>query len=283
MHFHDPKNVSAGKYSDNSHEMYGIGCLLNRALHVIEGFTAESIAMLMWALATLGVQPGPELMMAISRLEAIGSGEIKVNEMMNRKWKWALATLGLELVPTAPAPGQTNILATSHQESDADAVRVGSLARCGRNPSGDWRGRRRGSDDARQHECTLQSRCGEGGDACRSTTSRADLRLEPAHRGYRKDARTGGGGCFSRGRRTPIRSAPGRIRARLQFRAVDETSRFVQEQGQCFDSVNVSTACCCMAKLHRGDRERGPLDSRVAMSASLLCAQGLKVWEQFGP
>ena len=81
--------------------MQAMDCLLARAVDVIGEFWAQGIAVLMRALATLGVEPPGELMSAMSSRLASVSGELEAKEVL--VLKWALATLGLE--PAVEADG----------------------------------------------------------------------------------------------------------------------------------------------------------------------------------
>ena len=71
-----------------------IPALLARASVTVDSFKPQEVANLMWALATLGVEPGAELVTAMSRRAVASAGEFKPQNVANLMW--ALATLGVE-------------------------------------------------------------------------------------------------------------------------------------------------------------------------------------------
>ena len=63
--------------------MKSIGLLAARATVLEETFNPQNVANLMWALATLGLEPGAELAMAMSRRAVMTAGEFKPLDMAN--------------------------------------------------------------------------------------------------------------------------------------------------------------------------------------------------------
>ena len=68
--------------------------LLARASVTVDSFKPQNVANLMWALATLGVEPGAELATAMSRRAVASAGEFKPQEVANLMW--ALAVISCE-------------------------------------------------------------------------------------------------------------------------------------------------------------------------------------------
>ena len=83
-----------------------ISALLARASEIVNSFKPQNVANLMWALATLGVEPGAELVTVMSRRAVASAGEFKPQNVSNLMW--ALATLGVE-------PGADLAMAMSRQ------------------------------------------------------------------------------------------------------------------------------------------------------------------------
>ena len=71
-----------------------ISALISRASETVGDFKPQGVANLMWALATLGVDPGAELATAMSRRAVASAGEFKPQEVANLMW--ALAVLSCE-------------------------------------------------------------------------------------------------------------------------------------------------------------------------------------------
>ena len=71
-----------------------IPALLARASITVKSFKPQEVANLMWALATLGMDPGAELATVMSRRAVESAGEFKPQEVANLMW--ALATLGVD-------------------------------------------------------------------------------------------------------------------------------------------------------------------------------------------
>ena len=69
--------------------------ICNRAMETLNDFDSRGIANLMWALATLGLAPGPELEAAMCRRATAISGEFNPQAVANLMW--ALAKLGLDI------------------------------------------------------------------------------------------------------------------------------------------------------------------------------------------
>ena len=71
-----------------------ISALIARASETVGDFKPQEVANLMWALATLGVDPGAELATAMSRRAVASAGEFKQQDVANLMW--ALAVLSCE-------------------------------------------------------------------------------------------------------------------------------------------------------------------------------------------
>ena len=68
--------------------------LLARASVTVDSFKPQNVANLMWALATLGVEPGAELATAMSRRAVAIAGEFNLQDVANLMW--ALAVFSCE-------------------------------------------------------------------------------------------------------------------------------------------------------------------------------------------
>ena len=89
--------------------------LLARASVTVDSFKPQNVANLMWALATLGVEPGAELATAMSRRAVASAGEFKPQEVANLMW--ALATLGVDPGAELATAMSRRAVASAHQPS----------------------------------------------------------------------------------------------------------------------------------------------------------------------
>ena len=67
-----------------------ISALLAKASATVDSFEPREVANLMWALATLGVEPGAELATAMSRRAVASAGEFKPQNVANLMWALAV-------------------------------------------------------------------------------------------------------------------------------------------------------------------------------------------------
>ena len=73
-------------HGHNQEVRRAIEMLLTRALETVQSFKPQNVANLMWALAKLGMEPGAELGLAMSRRAVACAGEFKPQEVANLMW-----------------------------------------------------------------------------------------------------------------------------------------------------------------------------------------------------
>ena len=262
--------------------MQAMDCLLARAGDVIREFRAQGIVVLMWTLATLGVEPPGELMSVMSSRLASVSGELEPKEVM--VLKWALATLGLEPA-VEPMASREQSGPMSDQRIDAAGFswlssRPASQPDAGRSgPRLDPRGHVWARECSYPDACRAQ--CGrrvEGGDRGVGELGSAGSRQEAAWRSAQcrarsrsPDAAAGStaawmwgyeGGEFGGERvregegvvRRGNAPAPGNIEINkrlMRLGGMGEIASLCIERVGCFNVVNIATASSSMAKLAR--------------------------------
>ena len=92
-----------------------IPALLARASVTVDSFKPQEVANLMWALATLGVEPGAELATAMSRRAVASAGEFKLQDVANLMWFFAVTSCEDQAVCTLWEVAMSHLVAALGQ------------------------------------------------------------------------------------------------------------------------------------------------------------------------